>query len=152
MSEQIIIQSNSPEDTEQLGEQIGTRLKGGEVIELISDLGGGKTTFTRGLANGAKSEDRVASPTFTVSKVYNTPGFKIHHFDFYRLKEAGLMEHEISELLNDPESVVVVEWGTVVKHVLPDERLTIEILQSDSESRAVHLTAHPSVSYLIGDK
>src|SRR5690606_33786002 len=58
--------STSSEATERLGERLGKALKGGEVIELASDLGGGKTTLVRGLARGAKSSDKVASPTFTI--------------------------------------------------------------------------------------
>lgn len=151
MNQQLTIQSNSADGTEQLGFAVGSRLKGGEVIELMSDLGGGKTTFTRGLANGAGSEDHVASPTFTISKVYKTPKFEIHHFDFYRLQEAGLMEHELGDLLNDPKIVVVVEWGEVVQHVLPKKRLSVEIYQSESEGREIHLTAPPEIAYLLED-
>jgi tRNA threonylcarbamoyladenosine biosynthesis protein TsaE len=62
--------SKDAEQTENIAHLIGARLRGGEVIELVSDLGGGKTTFTRGLADGAGSKDIVASPTFIVSKVY----------------------------------------------------------------------------------
>ena len=57
--------SKSASDTEAYAEQIGNNLKGGEIIELISDLGGGKTTFVRGLARGMGSTDAVSSPSFT---------------------------------------------------------------------------------------
>lgn len=53
-----------------LGELLGSKLTGGEVIELRSDLGGGKTTFTKGIVKGAGSSDVVASPTFTLKKIY----------------------------------------------------------------------------------
>lgn len=149
MTERITIQTMSPAETEQLGADIGQRLKGGEIIELMSDLGGGKTTFTRGLARGAGSDDHVSSPTFTVSKVYKAPKFNIHHFDFYRLQEAGLMEHELQDLLGDSKAIVVVEWGGVVKHVLPEQRTTIEIIQSDTESRDITLSFPPKLSYLM---
>jgi tRNA threonylcarbamoyladenosine biosynthesis protein TsaE len=151
MSERIMLKTDGVATTEQLGEHIGERLKGGEVVELVSDLGGGKTTFVRGLAKGAGSSDHVASPTFTISKVYKTPKFEIHHFDFYRLHEAGLMEHELQDLLGDQKVVIVVEWGEVVKHVLPEERLTIEISQTGNEEREFHMTAAPSLQYLLED-
>jgi tRNA threonylcarbamoyladenosine biosynthesis protein TsaE len=151
MTEKITIQTASATDTEQLGEDIGRKLRGGEVIELISDLGGGKTTFVRGLAIGAGSTDHVASPTFTVSKVYIAPKFDIHHFDFYRLAEAGLMEYELHDLLADPKIVVVVEWGGVVQHVLPDKRLTIEINQTENDARDFYMTCDPSLGYLLDD-
>lgn len=148
MSEDIVLQTFNAAETEQIGEDIGKRLKGGEIIELMSDLGGGKTTFTRGLVRGAGSTDHVASPTFTVSKVYKAHKFDIHHFDFYRLPEAGLLEHELSDLLGDAQTVVVVEWGDIIKHVLPKERITIEIIQTDSVVRELHIKCHESLEYL----
>lgn len=149
MDDKITIQTASADETEQLGVDIGSKLRGGEVIELISDLGGGKTTFVRGLARGAVSTDHVASPTFTVSKVYKTSKFDIHHFDFYRLAEAGLMEHELHDLLNDPKIVIVIEWGEVVKYVLPKNRLTIEISQTNNDGREFYITCDPSLEYLL---
>jgi tRNA threonylcarbamoyladenosine biosynthesis protein TsaE len=143
------IKSTSSEATEQLGERLGKLLHGGEVIELISDLGGGKTTFTRGLVRGAGSEDRVASPTFTISKLYRTPAFDIHHFDFYRLPEAGIMAEELSEVTADPQAVVVIEWADVVRDVLPAERLTVAIRQTPDGARDITLNTTPSLSYII---
>jgi tRNA threonylcarbamoyladenosine biosynthesis protein TsaE len=140
--------STSSEATERLGEQIGKLLRGGEVIELISDLGGGKTTFTRGLVRGAGSGDRVASPTFTISKVYTAKAFEIHHFDFYRLVEAGIMADELAELTGDPQIVVVVEWADVVQDVLPMARLSITIKQTPEGDRAITVHATPSLSYI----
>jgi tRNA threonylcarbamoyladenosine biosynthesis protein TsaE len=143
------IDSTSSSVTEQLAEKLGQRLRGGEVIELTSDLGGGKTTFVRGLARGAGSPDRVASPTFTISKIYQTNKFAIHHFDFYRLADAGLMEHELQDILNDPGIVTLVEWGKVVRHVLPADRLTIKFFRTGDESRQLELTYPESLQYLV---
>lgn len=137
------------ETTEKFGELVGRRLKGGEVIELISDLGGGKTTFTRGIARGAGSSDVVGSPTFTLSKVYKTQSFEIHHFDFYRLSEAGLMEHELADILLDPHVVTIVEWGEVVQHVLPERRLTIRLRKTADEGREITYQFPPELSYLV---
>lgn len=141
--------STSSEATEQLAENLGRALKGGEVIELISDLGGGKTTFVRGLVRGAESPDKVASPTFTISKIYKTDKFEIHHFDFYRLHEAGIMADELAELVGDPKVVVVVEWGDVVQHVLPSKRLTISIKQTPDGSRQFNFDCHTDFNYLL---
>lgn len=149
MKPSLVIHTRSAHETEQLGEDIGRRLLGGEVIELMSDLGGGKTTFVRGLARGAGSTDHVASPTFTVSKVYKSPHFAVHHFDFYRLAQPGLMEHELQDLVGDKEAVVVTEWGDLLVHVLPHKRLKIEIEQLDTESRAIYVTADETLAYLI---
>lgn len=129
--------TRSAEETEAIGESLGAHLKGGEVIELTSDVGGGKTTFTRGLARGAGSKDRVASPTFTISKVYEAPQFAIHHFDFYRLPEAGLIQHELEDVLGDPHIVVVMEWSDVVAGVLPEKTIHIHIQNSGEHERTI---------------
>jgi tRNA threonylcarbamoyladenosine biosynthesis protein TsaE len=143
------ITTDSVEQTEQVAEKIGQALHGGEVIELVSDLGGGKTTFTRGLAKGIHSPDKVASPTFTVSKLYVGKKLQIYHFDFYRLGDAGLMEHELHDVMGDPEIVVVVEWGNVVAHVLPEDRLTIRLKSTGDTERALEITCPESLQYLV---
>ena len=141
--------STSSEQTEQLGAKLGASLKGGEVIELVSDLGGGKTTFVRGLARGAQTTDKVASPSFTISKVYQCPLFEIHHFDFYRLSEPGVVAHELAELVGDPHVVVVIEWADVVQHVLPDERLTVSIQQAQNDTRQLEFRCQQPLAYLV---
>jgi tRNA threonylcarbamoyladenosine biosynthesis protein TsaE len=124
-------------------------LRGGAVIELVSDLGGGKTTFTRGLVRGAGSRDRVASPTFTISREYGAPEFTIAHFDFYRLGEAGIVADELAEVAGDPRHVTVVEWGEIVHDVLPADRLTVRLQLTGEDTR--HLTfEYPDVlAYLL---
>lgn len=143
------IKSASSEATEQLAAKIGRALKGGEVIELVSDLGGGKTTFVRGLAHGAGSKDKIASPTFTISKVYDCPKFQIHHFDFYRLPEAGLMSNELGDVLGDPSVVTVIEWPDAVKRVLPTDRLRITIHQLPNGDRELAFSAPQKLQYLL---
>lgn len=141
--------SKDSDYTEHIAEKIGKSLKGGETIELVSDLGGGKTTFVRGLARGAGSTDKVASPTFTISKVYKTDKFEIHHFDFYRLPEPGIVADELAELVHDPKAVIVVEWGDSVHHVLPEERLTIRLKQTPDGYRQMDFKTHESLKYLL---
>jgi tRNA threonylcarbamoyladenosine biosynthesis protein TsaE len=119
--------STGPADTEKLGELLGKVLKGGETVELKSDLGGGKTTFTRGLARGLGSKDTVSSPTFTISRIYHCKdNLEIHHYDFYRLNSPGIVADELAESLNNKNVITAVEWSDVVQDVLPKDRLTIE--------------------------
>lgn len=137
------IASGSSEATEQLGAAIGAKLKGGTVLELTSDLGGGKTTFVRGLAHGLGSVDHVSSPTFKLSNVYTIADNaerwdrveRLYHYDFYRLPDAGLMGHELHEALSDANGVVVVEWGEVVAQVLPKDRISIRIVAKTETER-----------------
>lgn len=146
---QFHYQTTSPQETEGLAEKIGQQLKGGEVIELSSDLGGGKTTFVRGLARGFGSPDRVASPTFTISKVYKNGKKELHHFDFYRLQESGLIAHELDEVIHDPLCTVVVEWAEVVSQVLPDDRLSVKIKQAGQDNRSLDVSCPEKLSYLL---
>jgi tRNA threonylcarbamoyladenosine biosynthesis protein TsaE len=131
--------------------RIGQRLRGGEIIELISDLGGGKTAFVRGMVHGAGSTDNVASPTFTISREYHTPRFFVHHFDFYRLSDAGVIAEELAESLSDPLVVTVVEWGNVVNGVLPPDRLKLTIRPTGEHSRELYLTYPQKYAYLVED-
>lgn len=135
--------------TEAFGEQLGRNLRGGEVIELVSDLGGGKTTMVRGIAHGAGSSDVVGSPTFTLSKLYKAVKCDIYHYDFYRLSEAGIMEHELRDSLADPQAVVVIEWGQVVEHILPEDRLTIRINKTAESNRRLDCSFSETVAYLM---
>lgn len=130
---------------------MGQRLKGGEVLELRADLGGGKTTFVRGLASGLKSTARVASPTFTLNRIYKAGDLNIHHYDFYRLKEPGIMAEELSESLGDPKTITVVEWGKVVEEVLPKERIVIEFkpMTNSVDERQVTINYPESATRVI---
>lgn len=115
----------------------------------MSDLGGGKTTFVRGLARGAGSTDKVASPTFTISREYETSRFVIAHFDFYRLAEAGIVADELAEVIGDPNRVAVVEWGEIVHDVLPADRLTISIRMVSEEARELTFEYPDTLGYLL---
>lgn len=145
-----IFTAHSAEQTEQLGLALGNNLRGGEIIDLVSDLGGGKTTFARGLVKGAGSNDKVASPSFTLSKIYKTDNLELHHFDFYRLQEPGIMGYELHDLLGDPKVVVIVEWADVVRHILPDERISI-VIEKGEESRTLKLQYPEILSYIAED-
>lgn len=132
-----------------MGHLLGSNLKGGEFIELVSDVGGGKTTLTRGLAKGAGSSDHVSSPTFTIGHTYKTPNFDIHHFDFYRLHEPGLIQHELEEVIQDPKNVEVVEWSDVVAHVLPEKRIKIHIKTIGDTQRELSISYPDELGYVV---
>ena len=121
----------------QLGEAIGRSVSGGEVLELVGDIGAGKTTLTKGVARALGINEPVQSPTFTISRVYDSPkGLRLAHYDFYRLSEAGIMGDEIREAMDD-DSVVVVEWAGAVDDDLPEDRLVVKITTISEEERLV---------------
>ena len=133
-----------------LAARIGAMLQGGEVIELVGDIGAGKTTFTKGLAKGLGIDEDVQSPTFTISRVYEArDDLTLAHYDFYRLVDAGIMSAELYESVHDPKTITVIEWGGVVAGVLPKDRLTLSITAASENSRSLVIEAHGERSEAI---
>ena len=149
MSE-FIFKTENVHDTQALAEALGRALRGREVIELISDVGGGKTTFVKGLAVGLDIHDTVQSPTFTISRIYNArDDLELHHFDFYRLQDAGIMSAELAESIEQPNAVVAIEWGEVVHSVLPSDRITVTIKTGEDELRNIEIAIPETEKYRV---
>jgi tRNA threonylcarbamoyladenosine biosynthesis protein TsaE len=132
-----------------LGRRLGQNLKGGEVIELSSDLGGGKTTLVKGIAAGAGSKDLVSSPSFTICNQYKASGYTIYHFDFYRLNDPGIIRRELQEVLGDPKIVVVIEWPISVEDSLPPDRLSISLQATGEQTRDMRFECSEDLGYLL---
>ncbi|HUD05820.1 MAG TPA: tRNA (adenosine(37)-N6)-threonylcarbamoyltransferase complex ATPase subunit type 1 TsaE [Candidatus Saccharimonadales bacterium] len=143
------VKSSSERETEEIARVIGRNLKGGEVLELVGDIGAGKTTFVRGLARGMGHRDNVSSPSFTISRVYDSGKLHLKHFDFYRLAEAGILEYDLDETVKDPSSVTVIEWSNIVEDVLPKSKIVIEFKVGGQSSRHLRLTCPDNLEYLI---
>lgn len=138
----MIIEVKSDEMMKRWGEQFGLLLRGGEVIELVGDVGAGKTTLTKGLAVGMGIDETIQSPTFTINRVYDAPASRrLVHYDFYRLNDAGIMANELDEAIREPGTVTVIEWADVVGDVLPTDRLSIKISSPTELTRSLHITA-----------
>ncbi|MBQ3432976.1 tRNA (adenosine(37)-N6)-threonylcarbamoyltransferase complex ATPase subunit type 1 TsaE, partial [Candidatus Saccharibacteria bacterium] len=114
-------------------------IESSSIIELIGDVGAGKTTFVRGLATGLGITEPVTSPSFTISKSYALPSSKgrLIHYDFYRLSDPGLMSEDLADNLTNPSNIIVIEWGASVSDLLPDDHITVFIEKSDIDSREV---------------
>ncbi len=139
------LEVKSLDETLKLGARIGALLRGGEVIELVGDIGAGKTTFTRGIAKGLGIDDDIQSPTFTLNRVYSAhDDLRLSHYDFYRLNDAGIMAAELEEAVHDEQNITVIEWGDVAAGVLPDDRLTITITSPSEKARRFDVVAHGS--------
>ncbi len=128
----------------QLGQSFAEQLNFPAVIELVGDVGAGKTTFTRGLAQGLGINEPITSPSFTISKRYaftdsNGRNRELIHYDFYRLNDPGVMSDELSETLNNQDSIIVVEWGDEVANILPTSKIEITISQNDDNTRTVDI-------------
>lgn len=136
----MTIEVHSEADMKALGATLGALLRGGEVIELVGDVGAGKTTLTKGIAQGMSIDEDVQSPSFTISRVYDAPnGLTLAHYDFYRLGDAGIMANELHETVHDKNTVTIIEWAEIISGVLPKDHLKIIISSSadDEQSRRV---------------
>lgn len=145
---EVTITTNSSEETFNLGVKLGENLKGSEIIELVSDLGGGKTTLVKGLAKGAGSKELVSSPSFTLCNEYICPKFKIYHFDFYRLSDPGIVRRELEEVMGSPGDVIIIEWPEVVDNVIPTEHIVINIQSPDKNERILTIKYPNGLNYL----
>lgn len=116
--------SRSSEETRRWANDLAQHLKPGDVLALEGDLGAGKTTFTKGLAQGLGVKRTVNSPTFTIVKEY-VGRLPFYHIDAYRLEDAG-EELGFEEYL-EGGGVTVVEWPTRIDDLLPSEILWIEL-------------------------
>lgn len=137
------IEVTSESQTREFAEKLGMLLKGGETIELVGDVGAGKTTFVKGLARGLQIDEDVQSPSFTISRVYDArDGLQLAHYDFYRLSDAGIMANELAEATHDPQTVTVIEWADIVEGVLPADRLTITFTSPGDTERHLALSGN----------
>ena len=110
------------------------------VVELIGDVGAGKTTFTRGLAKGLGLSTQISSPSFTISKSYPLGNHRqLVHYDFYRLSDPGIMASELAESIKDPHNIIVIEWGDSVSDLLHQHHTTITISYTEDDAREITL-------------
>ena len=92
--------------------------------------------------HGLLYNGRVTSPTFTLSNIYILPdGREVHHYDLYRLGEAGIVGQELQESLEDNQVITIIEWAGIANHILPSDRLTIEITVAGESQRNMVFTA-----------
>lgn len=126
---------------ESFAKKVSEQSSGPIVIELIGDVGTGKTTFTRGLARGLGAKEKVTSPSFTISKTYALQNNKnLVHYDFYRLSDPGLMAEDLADNLKNPDNIIVIEWGEEVANLLPKNHIKITANYNDDGTREVKIS------------
>lgn len=145
-----MITISTDSDMKALGRRMGEQFRGGEVVELIGDVGAGKTTLAKGIAAGLGVDEDVQSPSFTISRTYDARDkLTLEHYDFYRLNEPGVMAYELSESTAEPRTVVLVEWAETVTSVLPEERIVVRITyHPDDDGRSVDVAIPETYNYL----
>lgn len=138
----MMIEVISVEETHAFGKRLGQLMMGGEVVELLGDVGAGKTTLVKAIAEGMGIHEPIQSPTFTINRLYEgEKGVRLAHYDFYRLSDAGIMNDEIAEVVADTSVVTIIEWAGAVAGALPNDRLSIIIVAPTEESRRFTLLA-----------
>ena len=128
--------TNSPEETEELGERLGRALSPGDVVAFTGDLGAGKTAFTRGIARGLGIGDRVTSPTFAIVNEYEGGRLPLFHFDMYRLGSADELFDIGWEDYLRRGAVCAVEWSEKVEDAFFGDEIVLRIEKlGDSERK-----------------
>ena len=145
MKNQII--SKSPQQTKKIAQNLAKNLKGGEILGLVGDLGGGKTTFVQGLAQSLGIEERITSPTFIMLREYPIPhqpinqlSHQLHliHIDLYRFKNsAEIQTLGLQDYLGRKENICVIEWAEKIKDLLPKNTQWIEFDFVDQNTRQI---------------
>ena len=133
--------SHSELDTMELAQNIESEKFPNMVICLDGELGSGKTVFTKACAQAMEIKETITSPTFTIIKEY-TGDMNLYHMDVYRL-DGNTEGIGIEEYFN-AGGIVIIEWASTIKDILPEERLDIKIKSIGENKRSIHLVPHGS--------
>lgn len=126
--------TKSAKETQKFGQEFGNRLKGGEILALVGDLGSGKTTFVQGLAKGLGIKGRITSPTFILMREYSVHSAQdtgirsLYHLDLYRFEgnvERELKNLGVEDLWGKRENIVVIEWADKTWDLIPPSAIWI---------------------------
>ena len=128
---------HSESEMVEYGKKLAQSLQAPQVLELLGDVGAGKTTLTRGIASGLGVQEPVSSPSFTISKEYQGEKYRLVHYDFYRLNDPGIMAEDLLDSVSDNNTITIVEWGESIRDVLPENRLKITIKNLDENTREI---------------
>ena len=125
-----VFETNTPEETEEIGRKLAEESTPGQVFTLIGDLGVGKTVFTQGFATGLNIDEAICSPTFTIVQEYDTGRLPFYHFDVYRIGDVEEMDEIGYEDYVYGDGVCLIEWANLIQEILPEHyiQITIECL------------------------
>ena len=136
MKKRIYIKDES--ETREFGKNLAAELKAGSVVALVGDLGTGKTTLTKYIAEGLSVSEVVTSPTFTIINEYKSGRLPLYHFDAYRLSSEEEMYALGYEEYFYGDGVTVVEWADKVAGLIPVQSITINLAYGANGSERVY--------------
>jgi tRNA threonylcarbamoyladenosine biosynthesis protein TsaE len=129
--------SNSPAETEAMGQQLAEEIGIGSILALRGDLGSGKTVFVKGLVAGLGSRAAVTSPTFTILHEYRGGRLPVYHFDFFRLEERqSIMRLGLDDYFFG-DGVSVIEWADRFPELIPQQARWILFEIKSENQRAI---------------
>ena len=137
----VVTQSKSTSETIRIGKGIGSRLRAGDVVALVGELGAGKTQFIKGLAAGAGvgKPTYVSSPSFTLINEY--PGkVPFYHIDLFRLESQKEAEGLGLEDYLHGGGITAIEWADKIPSLLPGEMLSIHMVYTGKNTRSIEMT------------
>jgi tRNA threonylcarbamoyladenosine biosynthesis protein TsaE len=131
--------SRSEDETLEFGRNLAVSLPVPARVLLHGDLGAGKTTLTRGLAEGLGVDpDEVSSPTFTLINRYQGR-VQVFHVDLYRIGPGDTAEIGLDEILEDPDAVVIIEWAERLGGPEPEGAWHVTLSWIDAGTRRIGL-------------
>jgi tRNA threonylcarbamoyladenosine biosynthesis protein TsaE len=133
--------TNSPEETIALGRELASLPAPPKIVVLRGDLGAGKTTLVKGIADGfnAASHDDVTSPTFTLIHEYRGPAATLYHIDLYRIETQRELETlGLDDLMTD-QSVLLIEWGEKFPRFERERDLEIALQRVSENQRKIRI-------------
>jgi tRNA threonylcarbamoyladenosine biosynthesis protein TsaE len=135
--------TNSPEETIALGRELASLLTPPKIVVLRGDLGAGKTTLVKGIAEGfsAASHDDVTSPTFTLIHEYRGPSATLYHIDLYRIDTPRELETLALDDLMTDNGVLLIEWGEKFARFQRERNVEIAIERVSDNQRRIQLIA-----------
>jgi len=129
------------EETIKFGHNFSLELPAKSIILLKGQIGAGKTSFVKGIAEGLRIKENITSPTFALSHHYNSGKLPLIHMDLYRLEEASIAQElflEEEEELEQNNGVMVIEWPEKIISIV-DEYWLIEIMYSEGSRRILNI-------------
>ena len=123
----MIYETNSAQETFELGRRIGQQAKKGQIYTLEGDLGVGKTVLTQGVAAGVKITEPISSPTFTILQEYQEGRLPFYHFDVYRIGDVEEMEEIGYDDYFFGDGICLIEWANLIQEILPENVISIVI-------------------------
>ena len=135
--------SNSAEETMELGKKIAGAAPNGSTFCFTGDLGAGKTTLVRGIAQALNIKSVVQSPTFNIMKIYFDGVKPLIHIDAYRLADINT-DIGLDEYIGYETGLTVIEWPEFIKGLIPDNAVTIEILNLGNTQRKITVRTEDS--------